>query len=756
MKIQNVINPTQKLWIDLWEELLHPSTIDHYALQPINCRTLIDDILSMEHADIKEDRKKSIVENAINELLNSNYGIRKDVIIKSTEFKRSILSEPPPKFDKAELPIFFEYVKKLRKSLTKDDIYFKTLLSNVYKEISFNGIPEDVNSLFEKAYNLENMLKSLLIELIERGFSYKYLKSRLSIFHQIDHFHRGNVQFKIYSLFRKFIEEPQKYLIIIPLHDLQYLPQSLVIQHIEITPTVPNYIINIVRDQILLSETYVNSFFSHTECSLLRQTVLKIDDVLDRRRTHEEFFEIFKNIDSTDFKTLFPLLEYFKMLAEDIYLLFHSNKENPSDSLNLNNLFYRVPKSVRQLVSRVDTDFALSSNENIKNLCEAISKKKSINILRAYFYRLLRIQKEEQELSILNNVKKLLQKRSKIQFGIIENVRALDPFCALKHGFEDLNCILSYLQFQYGHIKGNILKDCIVINNTTETIPKVMLIDHESLKRQNQIIKKSFTKPEKLSQKIRLLQGEDNFFENILRWYGLSMQKGDEISQFLTLWVALESLIMKDSDKSEGPYIAQIGSSILGLYFVRKTIRNLWADMCRLSIQDKVIEKFRIALDQDGINEADFLFTIITQGKDLIKLIEQHNNLLSYRIYNCCNMFSTVKSLRQEIKSYTKQISWNLFRHYQLRNRIIHNGYRAENTIAFYYTQLNYYFGIIFDNIIHLCLHNKNISISKNIAKFKTLFDLYLETIENSPNWEHSSLTREYLHRVIIDPIGEI
>jgi len=95
-RVQASIHPIQKLWLQMWQELLHPSTIDPHAVPPINSIKLITDMISIEGLDIREDRKVSILPKAMKELMNGIHGIYNDQIIKK-EFKDSILSLKPPR-----------------------------------------------------------------------------------------------------------------------------------------------------------------------------------------------------------------------------------------------------------------------------------------------------------------------------------------------------------------------------------------------------------------------------------------------------------------------------------------------------------------------------------------------------------------------------------------------------------------------------------------------------------------------------------
>jgi len=772
-RVKHSLGSNQALWLEMWEELLNPATIDPHALPPVNCKTLIDNILFLENESIKDDRKKSIVRGGLDELLHGIYGIHKDSLIKKA-FAKTLFAEQPPSLEKAELSTYFEYVKKLSKALTDNDSYYDQLLLNVYRHISEIPSEQGSKEWWKSAEILENMLKSMLVELLKRGFSYKYLRTRLLIFLQNDHFVRGNIQHKIDTLLRMFRKRnPDEYTIILRLHDILEFPHSQVLQNIELTPIVPEELISLINKQLEERKELLKSFFKKTELMLLEEVVLKTYDVFRSSKENipnsqlqqenneiiAKIFNFYKVIKSSSFSELLPLIEYIKSLARKLDDFHYSNPQGPAESLR--DLTIRVPWAQLEHISHFDTEFAMLDNKQIELECEVISKKRNIGILRAYLFRNCRLKNLEKEIRTFTRALELLQPKNKILFAIIRNVNAQDSIASAKIGLTELNRILSFLRFQYGYTGGEIAQKVIVSG------PAATIIDLNDVVFHRHSIKKSVLRPERLNAKVNVIQSNStkHIIENALRWYGLSIQKGDEVSKFIALWVALESLIAQGTDEPEGPYIAEIGSSMLGLYFVRKTIRNLWADFRRVSVDERIATKFKIHTGETTVDEKDLLYILITKAQDMLDYLikEKHNPLLLYRLYKCGTLFSSSKVLRWQIKNYACQVKWNLLRHYMLRNRIVHSGYIPDN-IALYHAQLDYYYHIMFENVVHFCGMDRHAPYSKIIGDFRAKFDLYLLEIDTIPDWkdenrdyktdELAQTFKEVLHRKVIDPLG--
>ena len=379
------------------------------------------------------------------------------------------------------------------------------------------------------------------------------------------------------------------------------------------------------------------------------------------------------------------------------------------------------------------------------------------------FYGLKNLEQQKERLL---QVLELLKPKSKIQFAILTKVRARDIFSATKIGNEELNKILSYLQFEYGYLRGDIAKKNIILYVSPVGDLKVNTVNIEDADPQKGMVKKSFVQPRRFADKLNLIRNYSNrnFFENILTWYGYSMQKNNETSRFLALWIALESLLAKDIGESEGPFIADVGSKILSLYLVRKIIRNLWADLCRLSLQNHIAKDFSISLTDEGVDESDLLYVIMMQGHELEEILRKkyHSELLSYRIYSYRQIFSSLSRTKNTINEYAKHVKCNFLRHYNLRNRIVHTGYHSNN-ITFYHFQLDYYFRIIFENIIHFCIIHPDDSISRNIQRIKSEQELYLRSIDIGVlDWGKKDIReriekdkfKDSLRRGIIDSVG--
>jgi len=172
----------------------------------------------------------------------------------------------------------------------------------------------------------------------------------------------------------------------------------------------------------------------------------------------------------------------------------------------------------------------------------------------------------------------------------VNDIESMDPFAAVRDGLICVNNILSYMQIEYGQIQGNIAKKCVIVS----PIKMIMKSNEPSVAMSP--IKSTPTNRDWLINRLAAIKEPSikDQFVNSLRWYGLSVVNNDDVNKFLTLWIALETLAGHKIEEAECPFIAKIVSCALGLYFMRKSLRNMWANFYRLGIHTSIAEKFDV------------------------------------------------------------------------------------------------------------------------------------------------------------------
>jgi len=275
----------------------------------------------------------------------------------------------------------------------------------------------DKEDRFNDTDIIENMTISLLVELLDRGFSHQYLNYRLLIFTASDHFYRGNIQHKIDTLFRDFLKEQQKYTVIFRLHDSYNFPKNLSLQNVVFVSEIPEKILSDITFHIKAMRQQIRAFFEKTEKLNTERMIINMVSIL-----------------GLSDKNIIRLMEYVSINAEDLFdnividvftgfidqvksisrKLMNTYYDNPSThNESLSSILEKPSPKWISFISSFDLDFALLSNREIFGIIESISNKKSISLLRAYLYRVHRIYNCEKDLNKLQDILELLKGKKK-------------------------------------------------------------------------------------------------------------------------------------------------------------------------------------------------------------------------------------------------------------------------------------------------------------------------------------------------------
>lgn len=169
----NIIEKSEKLFIQLWAELYNPDTIDTYRVRVMNASAII--------AELEE-----VILDAVNEFVPH----LTNVIFVSKEAER-ILSRDPicQKHFKAETDFAINHVKSLWNNPKKDDLvsHFSKikLLKEKLDSDYFNLLLKELEESIFVSKNLEDIqavTKALATQLIQKGYSFSYLYNRKSLF----------------------------------------------------------------------------------------------------------------------------------------------------------------------------------------------------------------------------------------------------------------------------------------------------------------------------------------------------------------------------------------------------------------------------------------------------------------------------------------------------------------------------------------------------------------------------------------------
>jgi len=169
----NIIDKSEKLFIQLWSELFNPDTIDTYRVRVMNASSILDEL-----EEVITDSTNEIVPHLTN------------VIFVAKEAERILKGDfICQKYFKSETAFAIKYIRSLWDKPKKDQLvpcFSKLkLLKEKLDSDYFNLLLKELEDAIFVSKNLEDIqviTKALSTQLIHKGYSFNYLYNRKSLF----------------------------------------------------------------------------------------------------------------------------------------------------------------------------------------------------------------------------------------------------------------------------------------------------------------------------------------------------------------------------------------------------------------------------------------------------------------------------------------------------------------------------------------------------------------------------------------------
>lgn len=195
----NIIENTEKLFIQLWSELFNPDTIDSYRVRVMNALLILNELEEVINDYLKEITPH--LTNVIYVAKETERILSRDFICQKhfkneTDFAIKYIKSIWDKPKKEDLFQHYSKVKILKEKLSAE--YFKLLIEEIDTAIF---ITKDIEIL-------QKCTKALATQLVQRGYSFKYLFERKFLF--LDS--KDHLSFKDkFELFKNDIQKQNKY-----------------------------------------------------------------------------------------------------------------------------------------------------------------------------------------------------------------------------------------------------------------------------------------------------------------------------------------------------------------------------------------------------------------------------------------------------------------------------------------------------------------------------------------------------------------
>ena len=214
----------------------------------------------------------------------------------------------------------------------------------------------------------------------------------------------------------------------------------------------------------------------------------------------------------------------------------------------------------------------------------------------------------------------------------------------------------------------------------------------------------------------------------LIQYINLSKKAYSQEVSFLNSWVALESFTKMEGDTIKN--IKEFIPPIICIRYPYKLLKNFIEDSKRNGIRE-----FR------SIDPWELLSILKNDTTRYNYLLNEcnTNELIGFRFKELKNIFNNGKNLFTAIDCHKKNLEWHLQRLYRIRNAIVHSAdspFGLDRCLR----HLNEYVWTVFSEVAMRLSSNPNSAIEDILVQLKDTFDITIDELRGSDNYDESIL----------------
>lgn len=219
-----------------------------------------------------------------------------------------------------------------------------------------------------------------------------------------------------------------------------------------------------------------------------------------------------------------------------------------------------------------------------------------------------------------------------------------------------------------------------------------------------------------------------NKLNSVFTYTNLSRSSIFQETKFITLWIALESVMRTGQYSDIITHIKNVLPEILSIRYIYRIVRNFTEDCMRCNFK-KCDELF---LDFSTDDKKELVKTTISIFRDSSKyniLLSKcnHIKLLSYRCEEIHQLLNDKELIINKFSHYATKIRWHIQRLYRIRNEITHSAFNEKQSLIIYIEHLYTYLSQLMSEIVFYVTHKNVESVEEAYAtipeNYKTFID---------------------------------
>lgn len=221
--------------------------------------------------------------------------------------------------------------------------------------------------------------------------------------------------------------------------------------------------------------------------------------------------------------------------------------------------------------------------------------------------------------------------------------------------------------------------------------------------------------------------------ESAFSYTNLSRTSYYQETKFITLWIALESIMRTGTYPDIISHVKKILPPAMSVSYFYKLVRNFAEDCLRCAVR---YLHPPIDLDLTTNNKRHIVTTLISVFRDNTKypvLLDRCNvnDLLSFRCQELHDILNDSNKMKDKIIHYKTKIEWHIQRLYRIRNEITHSALQKDRSLVIYIEHLYSYLSQLISEIVHYIEHKNVKTIEEAYALLETNYNTFIKLLEN-------------------------
>ncbi|KGT93880.1 hypothetical protein NG99_11220 [Erwinia typographi] len=327
---------------------------------------------------------------------------------------------------------------------------------------------------------------------------------------------------------------------------------------------------------------------------------------------------------------------------------------------------------------------------------------------------------EIEGVDINNNTRGMLSKTDGLYLKV-DKVEAMDLSSAKQSADERLKTFGTIFSLFHHKEQLSFKDECLVINLTKGEIKKRKSGVNPMLKCVDTTKVKSLIKINEFITKFGMKTGSFQKFANAAQLHSMALNSNSEHNQIINLWIAFESIIPANNDKSNILNIVDSTLPFLNFTYYPRLVRMLTRDL--INWNGKLTRQVLNGIDGESAPLKVMKLLSLPEYKNKLVELKQSTkdfHLLNDRIEYYESIMSDPKMITSGLETHSKRVSQQIRRIYRARNLIVHTGVIPTYT-KILIENLHDYLDLILETIIELNVSHGKISTIEQGFKFMEL-----------------------------------